>query len=308
MCHGRKSKSQLIAGFKAQVVATALMGWILITKVIQANRHDGKDLIALIEEAASRGLWPAVWNGDHAYGTLDNHVHVHKLAQDPDIGPIELVANNARPPNAGRYTKDEFEIDWAERCLTCPAGQSTGMGYANRHGEKGWLFKFDPEKCAECPFRSNCIDPKAKMNKGRTVFMEPEKEKVLRHHLKRRQEPDYLTEQARRYQVEQSIAGLAQCGGKQAHRFGIEHVDFDVRMSALAFNLRKLGKMVRGDDALRAQLERVVVVHGEGGDFIFLFFRIHAISHHTRRSLRHTGGFAQASSADCRVVLAFAVA
>ncbi|MFU8803300.1 MAG: hypothetical protein ACNA8W_05785, partial [Bradymonadaceae bacterium] len=126
--------------------------------------------------------------------------------------------------------------------------------------------------------------------------------------LQRRQEADYLTEQARRYQVEQSIAGLAQCGGKQAHRFGIEHVDFDVRMSALAFNLRKLGQMVRNNDALRAQLERVVVVRGEGGHFIFLVFRIHAISRHTRRSLRHTSGFAQASTTDCRLVLAFALA
>jgi hypothetical protein len=308
MCHGRKSKSQLIAGFKAQVVATALMGWILITKVIQANRHDGKDLVALIEEAENRGIWPSVWNGDHAYGTLDNHLHVHNLAQDKSRGPIELIANNARPPNGGCYTKDEFEIDWSKQRLTCPAGQSTGMHYANRHGERGWLFQFDDEKCAKCPFRSQCIDPKAKATKGRTVFMEPEKEKVLRRHLQRRQDPDYLKEQARRYQVEQSIAGLAQCGGKQAHRFGIDHVDFDVRMSALAFNLRKLGRMVRDNDALRAQIDRVVVVRGEGGDFIFLFFSVRVACYSPQRPLRYPDGFARTSKRVCSFIIALAIA
>ena len=37
------------------------------------------------------------------------------------------------------------------------------------------------------------------------------------------------------------IAGLAQCGGKQAHRMGMDNVSFDETLSALAYNLRRLG-------------------------------------------------------------------
>ena len=47
MRHGRKSASVLIAGFKAQVVASLLYGWILCVTVLRANRHDGKDLPVL---------------------------------------------------------------------------------------------------------------------------------------------------------------------------------------------------------------------------------------------------------------------
>ena len=37
MRHGRKSASQLIAGFKVQVVSTLLCGFILLIRVIKAN-------------------------------------------------------------------------------------------------------------------------------------------------------------------------------------------------------------------------------------------------------------------------------
>lgn len=308
MRHGRKSKSKLIAGFKAQVVATAMAGWILLIKVIQANRHDGKDLPELIERADSRGLWPAFWAGDHAYGTLDNHVLVAQLDGDDDLGPIELVARNARPPNGGRYTKDEFDIDWTERRLRCPTGQSTGMRYATRRGEVGWEFKFDGDQCAECPFRAQCISPKAKPTTGRTVFVVPEKEKVLRRHLERRQQSDYLDKQSQRFRVEQAIAHLAQCGGKEAHRFGLESVEFDVRMSALAHNLRKLGRKVRHDDQLRQRLERVVVVGADKLDGILLFLQFHCAGCGVRPPTRGAPGFAATAPELRRVTVAIRVA
>lgn len=307
MRHGRKSKSKLIAGFKAQVVATAMAGWILLIKVIQANRHDGKDLPELIERADERGLWPASWAGDHAYGTLDNHVWVDQL-DDDEHGPIELIARNARPPNGGRYIKDEFDIDWRERQLTCPTGQTTDMRYATRRGEVGWEFEFDGQTCAQCPFRDQCINPRAKASSGRTVFVVPQKEKVLRRHLERRQEPEYLDKQARRFRVEQAIAGLAQCGGKEARRFGQEAVEFDVRISALSHNLRKLGRMVARDDRLRERLERVVVVSGKDAACILLFLRIDAAQGHMQPPWRRPHGFARTATRHHRAVVVINVA
>ena len=274
MRHGRKSRRNLIAGFKAHVAATLTAGWIVMVKVIQANRHDGKDLPELIGRAAGRGLWPEVWVGDHAYGILDNHLHVQHLNEDDEHGPVELIARNARPANGGRFTKDEFEIDWAGRTLTCPAGQHTDMRYARRNGELGWEFKFDGDDCSGCPLREQCVSPQAKPTTGRSVFVIESKDRFVRRHLIRRQETDFKEVLAQRWRVEQANAGLAQCGGKKARRFGIEAVEFDTRMSALAYNLRKLGRMVERNDQLRERLEHIVVVGTEDALFILLFLRV----------------------------------
>ena len=259
MVHGRKSASKVIAGFKAHIVATAAAGWILLTKIIQANRHDGKDLPDLLERARCRKLEPRVWIGDHAYGTLDNHVHVARLDADQARGDVELVARNARPPNGGRYRKVKFRIDWSARELTCPAGEIAEMRYAKQRGDIGWEFSFRGEQCADCPLRSECVSAQAKPTTGRTVFMVPEREKVLRKHLQRREEEEFREFQRQRWRVEQANAGFAQCGGKQADRFGLDHVGFDARLSAIAYNLRKLGGNARDDARLRDHLGKLEV-------------------------------------------------
>lgn len=123
MRHGRKSASSLISGFKVQIVATVMYGWILLTKVIPANRHDGEDLPWIIRRLSELGVNPRYVLGDHAYGVISNHLHVQSL-NDAGSSPIELIARNARPSNGGRFTKDEFTIDMDTRTLTCPAGHA----------------------------------------------------------------------------------------------------------------------------------------------------------------------------------------
>jgi hypothetical protein len=269
MRHGRKSASQLIAGFKAQIVATLATGWIILIKVIQANRHDGKGLPDLIEAAAKRSLHPSQWVGDHAYGTLDNHVHVAELNASDDVGPVGLIARNSRPGNGGKFRKVEFPIDWSKRELTCPAGHVAQMRYGSRDGEVGWEFKFDGETCANCPLRADCVSSRAKATTPRTVFFVPQKERLLRQHLEHREKPEFQEPLKQRWRVEQAIAGFAQCAGKQAHRMGIESVEFDARMSALAHNLRKLGRMVAKDDQLRQRLKSLEVIRRDDGVFLF---------------------------------------
>lgn len=269
MRHGRKSASQLISGFKAQIVATLATGWILLLKVIPANRHDGKDLPELITTLRGRGFWPLAWVGDHAYGILDNHVYVANLNASEEASAIELIARNARPGNGGCFTKVEFAINWPKAELTCPAGEVAQRRYASRDGEIGWEFSFG-EDCMNCPLREQCVNPRAKATTGRTVFFVPQKEQILREHLVRREQPDFQELLKQRWRVEQANAGFEQCGGKTAQRMGHRAVEFDARLSALAHNLRKLGRMVAKDDALRERLASLEVVRRDDGVFFFL--------------------------------------
>lgn len=283
MRHGRKSASSLITGFKAQIVAAIAYGWILATRVIAANRHDGKDLPALVRHLEALGLQPAYWLGDHAYGTLDNHLHFRLRNEDPTRPSAELVARNARPGNGGSFTKDEFAIDFETRQLTCPAGNTCTAIWATQQGRRGWLFKFAEADCSGCPLRGQCLNPKASQQTRRTIFVVEERERVLRAHLQRRQEPDFRQKLAQRQVVERANAGFAQCGGKQAQRWGIPATQFDSNLSALAYNLRALGSVLakRADlqEALNEELDARI-------QLLLLFLALGLFSRHRELS-RH---------------------
>lgn len=257
MRHGRKSASVLIAGFKANVVVTVLLGWILLARVFAANRHDGEDLPGLLDELeACHRLNPSSVAGDHAYGTLANHADFAR--RQADGGP-ELIARMARPTNGGRFTKDEFGVDLDLATLTCPSGHTIPRTqWATRQGQRGWLFEFGAERCGPCPLRGRCVSPTAKDDKGRSVFIVAERERLIRAHLHRRDEADFRSKLSKRVTVEHRIAAVTQCGGKQVHRFGAQAVDFDVRLSALAANLRQLGAVLRARPELKARLEALV--------------------------------------------------
>jgi Transposase DDE domain/Transposase domain (DUF772) len=260
MRHGRKSASVLIAGYKAQVVASLLWGFILLTKVFRANQHDGENLPQLLAALAGLGLRPRKVIGDHAYGTVANHAHVAQGNAQGLYPAQELVARMARPQNGGRFTKDQFQVDLERRTVTCPAGQPCAMTrWATRDQDRGWEFEFPEAVCGACPLRSQCINPKSKGG-GRTVFIVEQKERLIRGHLVRRQELDFIALLSQRPDVERVIAGLAQCGGKQAHRMGQDNVSFDETLSALAYNLRRLGAVLKQNPEVASRLEAEALV------------------------------------------------
>jgi hypothetical protein len=260
MRHGRKSASVLIAGYKAQVVASLLWGFILLTKVFRANQHDGENLPQLLAALNRMGLSPCKVIGDHAYGTVANHAHVAQRNAQGLVPAQELVARMPRPQNGGRFTKDQFQVDLEQRRVTCPAGhQCTMTRWARRDQDRGWEFVFPEAVCGACPLRSQCVNPKAK-GQGRTVFIVEAKERLIRAHLVRRQELDFIALLAQRPDVERVIAGLAQCGGKQAHRMGQDNVSFDETLSALAYNLRRLGAVLKHKPEVASRLEAEVLL------------------------------------------------
>lgn len=280
MRNGRKSASQLIAGFKAQVVATVMHGFILLTRVIAANEHDGKALPSIVGELKKRGRRPAWWGGDHAYGTIANH-----LFFDGDEHG-EFVARMARASNGGRFTKDEFAYDFDTQTLTCPAGISISRAPWSKRGERrGRLFVYPSEECGSCSQREQCVSPMAK--KGRSVFIVDEEERVIRRHLERREEPEFRQRLAQRPTIERVLAGFAQCGGKQARRFGLPNVAFDASLCALAYNLRRLGSLCASNAELARRAAQVAAA--------FVAHTLAALLHLVRSQRHHPRGLATAA-------------
>lgn len=253
MRHGRKSASNLFSGFKAQIIASVMFGFIVMVRVIKANRHDGRDLPSMADELRDKGLEPCWWGGDQAYGTLANHSYF----DDPQRG--ELVARMPRPVNGGRFTKDEFHYHFESATLRCPGGcELSQWTWAKRVGRKGRLFEFPAEQCRCCPHKAQCVNPKAETWKGRTVFIVDKQERLIRKHIDRRGQPEFLERLSHRPDVERVIAGFAQCGGKKARRFGMNNVAFDANLSALTYNLRRLGSLIKSNERLERQMVQIV--------------------------------------------------
>jgi hypothetical protein len=78
---------------------------------------------------------------------------------------------------------------------------------------------------------------------------------VLREHLRQRQESDFREKLKGRQVVERANAGFAQCGGKEAHRFGREATQFASNLSALAYNLRLLASVAAKSEDIQEALE-----------------------------------------------------
>jgi len=250
MRHGRKSASKLITGFKAQVVASVMYGFIVMVRVIKANAHDGADLPSIAEELEERGLRPDWWGGDHAYGTIDNHGYFASA----DRG--DLVARMARPVNGGRFTKDDFDYSFDNRTLRCPGGHRLDKWrWVKRRGRRGLQYEFPSQTCGRCPKREQCVKPGANADTGRSVFVVEAEERLIRDHLVERQTRGFKDRLAQRCMVERVIAGFAQCGGKSARRHGQQQVEFDSNMSAFAYNLRRLGSLMRADQTPGLRLD-----------------------------------------------------
>jgi hypothetical protein len=281
MRHGRKSASVLIAGYKVQIVASIVYGLVLLTKVIRANEHDGEQLPGLIDTLNDQGLRPEFAMGDHAYGTLANHKHF----SDHDT---ELIAPMPRPSNGGRFTKDEFRVDLQAREVACPGGHTCSEPrWATQGGKKGLRFRFSADTCGSCPLRTQCINPKAEPDKGRTVFVVPDEQPLIDAHLTDRDTPEFKERYHKRVVVEHAIAGFAQCGGKKARRFGTQNVSFDVAMSALAYNLRRLGSIARNDRRVSQRLEQVVARLSRAAVLAYIFCALACFALHRLAGRRH---------------------
>ena len=172
-----------------------------------------------------------------------------------------LSCNLSRAPPQFLSYKSSIQDDAVAlpREVVCPAGQTCSEPrWATQAGKKGLRFKFTDDTCRSCPLRAECVNPKAQTDKGRTVFVVPDEQPLIDAHLAQRGTAEFKQRYHQRVVVEHANAGFAQCGGKQAHRFGTQNVSFGVAMSALAYNLRRLGSIARDNQQTARLLEQIL--------------------------------------------------
>lgn len=233
MRHGRKSASQRFDGYKASLAVDPDSQLITAVDVLPGNAHDAENKETLIEhtEQNTHATVETVI-GDTAYGSLEQRL-------EAQTDERTLIAPVPTPPQTGRFTKDDFQIDLAHESVSCPAGQTTTQWYCQkqktRRGRQfqNKAFRFSAQQCQGCALRERCLKPGARW---RTVTVH-EHEALLRQAKQFQRTEEFRTLYHQRSTVEHRIARLIQLGLRQARYFGTAKTLFQLAIVAAVANL-----------------------------------------------------------------------
>jgi hypothetical protein len=255
MRHGRKSKSKRFDGHKAALAVDAESQLITAVAVLGGNAPDNEKALELVEQTEENAQVEVEETiGDCAFGDGTTRQEFANAGR-------KLLAKVPDRPNSAQIPKEDFRIDLQNKTCTCPAGQECATLESigrrkDRNGEsQEWLgFKFDPEVCAVCPLRPQCVS--AGPGKGRTVSLHPQ-EALLQEARALQRSEAFSPYKELRQTAEHRIARLVQLGMRQARYFGRVKTLYQLLMAATVANLTlvatKVGLM-RGRKSKRNHL------------------------------------------------------
>jgi len=232
MRHGRKSASRRFDGFKSSVATELESELILDVADMSASDGDGRELLPTIERVEQQGLTVERVLSDGAYPSGDN---LAGCATHPGQ-PIDLVAPLRRGPDP-EVDKAAFEINLAERLITCPCGhQAVGQPARDRLGRPILKFGFARPVCAACALFEDCV---RSQSTGRTVTTHAQ-EVYLQAARQRQETAEFQELYPLRSRVERKIAELAGHGLRKTRYRGQPKRQLQRLWTGAAVNLKRL--------------------------------------------------------------------
>ena len=160
---------------------------------------------------------------------------------------VAVATNNhtlivAALPNPGRHTTafgpELFILSPDGLSLTCPNSKTSFVAVRSGSGD-GRNFHFLANQCADCPVWSQCRSQRPGSSRMRQVFISDYRSEVVAARLYN-QTDDYKADMQSRFLVERTIAALVRHnGGRRSRRCGLPMADFQAKMNATAFNLKR---------------------------------------------------------------------
>jgi hypothetical protein len=206
---------------------------------IQADTGAQPDAVAipgvLRAQHDHHALTPAKFIYDAAAGTGKTLAQVRAVSGGRThlVAPLILFEKRT-----GLFTPDQFRLSEDGRTLTCPNGQTSSLAYRSGSGE-GRTFRFFAPHCRGCPLWEHCRPDPPGSKAKRQVFISDYRADVdaaRAYSLT----PEFLADRQLRSRVERFIAGLVRYNGaRRARRRGRVPADFQAKMNATAFNLKR---------------------------------------------------------------------
>ncbi len=183
---------------------------------------------------------PSKFIYDSAAGTGKTRARVTAVTH----GQTQLVAHV--PPGAptAHFTPDRFRILTDGRTLVCPQGQTTTIAYRSSRDE-GLDLRFLAAHCRDCPLWTSCRKQKPGSKGIRYVYVSDYRDEIEAAQVYN-QTADFQADLRRRPLVERIIAALVRYNGaRSARRRGKVKCDFQAKMNAMAYNLKKWMHLLR---------------------------------------------------------------
>ncbi len=225
--HGHKTQAGGFDGYKGHLAVDPGSEIITDTEVSAGNVGDAKVAADLIDGGGDDAGGSVVYS-DSAYGSGE--------FQDTLAGNDIASRCKTPPPTApaGRFAKDQFDIDLDRDVVSCPAGQSAPI----RRGAKGDGIAYFGDVCLDCQLRAQCTNSKG----GRTTAV-GRHERRLADARQQQQDPAWLADyRATRPKVERKLGHLmrGKHGARRARMRGRDKIDADFSLLAAAHNVARL--------------------------------------------------------------------
>lgn len=155
---GHKTADTSFFGYKTHIAMTPER-IITAATVTTGEKHDGKELINLIEKSQAAGVEVEAIIGDGAYSEKDNLYYCNENS----IKNVSKLSKSVTHGNG--KNKEDFEYNKDAGMYVCKAGhmaitkRKTGSKNKNEQVES---YFFDVEKCKHCPFKNGCYKDEAK--------------------------------------------------------------------------------------------------------------------------------------------------
>ena len=222
MRHGRKSRSQLVDGYKRHVLRDLDSGLIPAVGITAANVPEASVTDSILDDLAAQQLRVREWHIDRAY--LASRV---VRERSPEVA----IYCKAWPVQTGAtFAKTAFHLDWERQEIRCPNHVTLPFAV-------GGVVQFPAATCRVCPLRARCT----RSAHGRSVTIHPD-ERLLEELRARQRTPQGRAKLRERTAVEHGLAHIGQWQGRRARYRGVRKNLFDLRRTAVVHNLHVIAR------------------------------------------------------------------
>jgi len=237
---GNKSKTSQFFGYKGEIVMTTDERIITAAEVHSGEYVDGKESKKLFEQTTASGMNVNEVFGDKAYFRKDILKHIEEMQA---IGYI--------PVSASVYKIDEELFSYnkdSDQWFCCMGNHTVSKKRTKRMArgkpEEIYSYLFKKEQCTDCPHRSECMGKsKNKARKLRVALSAPlfyeisqwQKQPEFKEKYKKRAAHEWKNGEMKRFH------GMAKARG-----FGLRSVAIQVKLTAIAVNLKRIAAITGG--------------------------------------------------------------
>ena len=149
---GHKTADTSFFGYKTHIAMTPER-IITAATITSGEKHDGKELVNLIEKSENNGIEIEAVIGDGAYSEKENL----EYCEEKNIKNVSKLSKFVTHGNSKRNNSFEYNKDAG--MYVCKAGHiaiSKRRSGSKKNGTQVECYFFDVEKCKHCPFKDGC--------------------------------------------------------------------------------------------------------------------------------------------------------